>query len=119
VSRSVLIRLDPMNVIVYLILHCILMDVAAFLVRLSILKLTCKIIVHFLFLFVFIGPPFTLSLVNSPRVNGSTVSIDFAASTPATCFLGKEFMKDCELLISVSIIILDNVSFLIRQSNQV
>ena len=60
------------------------------------LKWTCKVKVY-----LSAGPSFTLSLVNSPRVNGSTVSIDFADSTPvqsATCFLGKEFMKDCEFL---------------------
>lgn len=102
VSRSVLTQLDPMNVIVYLTLHCILMDLAAFLVKLWSMKLTYKILLYSV---VFVGPPFTLSLVNnSPRVKGSTVSIDFAASTPiqsATCFLGKEFMKDCELFMEI------------------
>lgn len=73
------------------------MDFAAFLVKLWSMKLTRNII-----FVVFVGPPFTLSLINnSPQVNGSIVSIDFAASTPlqsATCFLGKDFMKDCELV---------------------
>lgn len=48
----------------------------------------------------FVGPHFTVELINnSPRIQGDTVSIDFNATYPllsATCYLGREFVEDCE-----------------------
>ena len=50
--------------------------------------------------YMFVGPPFTVELINnSPRIQGDTVSIDFNATYPllsATCYLGREFVEDCE-----------------------
>ena len=98
-------RLDHMSVIVYPTTHCNQMDLAAFLVR--VLNYTKEITTIST---VFVGLPFTLTLVNSsPRVEGSTVSIDFASSAPlqsATCFLGREFMEDCKLYMGVLVLCL-------------